>query len=274
MNTHIETRTHLTGRTLAVARSVWVVLAVFFIGAYLLTVPIGLSETPDFTSASQGVSNADFLAGLAHIGISPGGYIVYSQLAEVVVRFIYLLLGVFIFWRKSNDWMALLTSLLFIMFLGPFETLARLNPMWTVVGDISALVASIVLFLWFFIFPDGRFVPRWMRWLYLLLLGTQVWRIFQPDVYQQNFALLIPVIFGGILIAQVFRYRHAGVIQRQQIKWVVFGISAGTVPLLVFFLFYFAIFNSQPPVQRAIAVNFFGGLLWEFFLIISPNWQK
>jgi hypothetical protein len=59
-------------------------------------------------------------------------------------------------------------------------------------------------------------------------------------------------------------------VQRQQIKWVVFGISAGTVPLLVFFLFYFAIFNSQPPVQRAIAVNFFGGLLWEFFLIILP----
>ncbi|NTU63826.1 MAG: hypothetical protein HGB05_10600 [Chloroflexi bacterium] len=270
MNADVTSRTQLSGRSLVVARAVWIALAVFYIGAYLVTVPILLSETPDFASTTEGISHADFLAGLAQIGVSPGGYTVYQQWSEVVVTLVYLALGCFIFWRKSDDWMALLTSLLFIMFLGPFETLARLNPLWTVAGDMSALVTSMVFFLWFFIFPDGRFVPRWTRWIFGLLLAIQVWRIFQPDLYQQNFAMVAPLIFGGVLIAQIFRYRHADAVQRQQIKWVVFGISAGTIPMLVFFLFYFAIFNSQPPVQRAIAVNFFGGLLWEFFLIILP----
>ncbi len=252
------------------ARAAWVILAVFHVGAFLFTVPITISETPDYTSISQGITHEEYLTGLAQIGISPSGYIIFHQWQGVIVPFLFLALGLFIFWRKSDDGMAILTSLLFILFLGPLDTLARINPIWTVVSEISALVASVIVFLWFFIFPDGRFVPRWTRWIFFLLLAIQVWRIFQPDLYEQSFPLIAPLIFGGILMAQVFRYRHAGAAQRQQIKWVVYGIVVGTVPLLIFFVVYFAVLNSQPPLTRAIAVNFFGGLLWEFFLLVLP----
>jgi len=263
--------TQLHGRWLTLARAAWVVSAVFYIGAFLVSVPLKLTEIPDFTtSTAEGVTQAEFLNGLAQIGISPAGYIAFYQWSNILVGLIYLVLAVFIFWRKSNDGMAILTSLLFLQFWAPFETLARLNPIWTVVGDVSAIVSSTVFILWFFIFPDGHFVPRWMRWIYLLVLATQVWRIFQPDVYQRSFPFLIPFIFGGILIAQVFRYRHASAPQRQQTKWVVFGICAGAASLLVFALYYFAVLNSQPPLARAIGVNFWGNFLWMFFVLVLP----
>jgi len=268
MNAQPDPRLH--GFWLTLARVAWVALAAFYIGAYLVTVPIRLTETPQFVSPQSEITATQFLTGLAQLGISPEGYTRFQQLSSVFIVLPYLGLGVFIFWRKSKDWMAILTSLLFISFLGPFDTLARLNANWTVVGDASALLTSIVSFLWFFIFPDGRFVPRWTRWIFFLLLATQVWRVFQPDLYQRSFAYLAPIIFGGILIAQVYRYRHAGAVQRQQIKWVVYGIVMGTAPLLLFFLIYFAVLISQPPLTREIAVNFFGDLLWSFFLIIFP----
>ena len=271
MNDSKSVSTQLYGRWLTLARAAWAIIAVFYIGAFLVSVPLKLTEIPDFTtSTAEGVTQAEFLAGLAQLGISPTGYVAFQQWSSIFVGMIYLVLAVFIFWRKSNDGMAILTSLLFIMFWGPFETLAHLNPVWTVVGDVSAIVGSAVLLLWFFIFPDGHFEPRWMRWLYLALLATQVWRIFQPDVYQRSFPLLIPVIFGGILLSQVFRYRHASASQRQQIKWVVFGIGTGAASLLVFALYYFAVLNSQPPLARAIGVNFWGSFLWMFFVLILP----
>ncbi|TAH53711.1 MAG: hypothetical protein EYC68_02895 [Chloroflexota bacterium] len=204
MNDSKSVSTQLYGRWLTLARAAWAIIAVFYIGAFLVSVPLKLTEIPDFTtSTAEGVTQAEFLAGLAQLGISPTGYIAFQQWSSILVGMIYLVLAVFIFWRKSNDGMAILTSLLFIMFWGPFETLARLNPVWTVVGDVSAIVGSAVLLLWFFIFPDGHFEPRWMRWLYLALLATQVWRIFQPDVYQRSFPLLIPLNNQDIVCACV-----------------------------------------------------------------------
>ncbi len=103
--------TQVHGKTLTFARGAWVVLAVFYLGAYLFRVPLKLTETPQFTSMEAGITQAEFLNGLAQLGISPSGYTAYHQWSSVIGPLIYLALGLFIFWRKSNDWMAILTSL-------------------------------------------------------------------------------------------------------------------------------------------------------------------
>jgi hypothetical protein len=90
--------------------------------------------------------------------------------------------------------------------------------------------ASLVLFL--YLFPDGRFVPRWTRWLALVwIVGLMVPATFFYDPFLRLFGITLTsavagVGFGGTtLLAQVYRYRRASdSTQRQQIKWVFFGV--------------------------------------------------
>jgi len=166
--------------------------------------------------------------------------------------------------------MALLTSLFLITFLGPFDILTHLNSNWAPVGSFAGIATSLLIFLWFFLFPDGHFVPRVMRWIFLLFVATQVWRLFQTEQYEQRFALVGLFVFGSILVAQIYRYRHSSVAQRQQIKWVIYGIVVGLVPLLLFFVLFLAFLNASSPVSSTVALNFYGNFLWYFFLMVLP----
>jgi hypothetical protein len=93
--------------------------------------------------------------------------------------------------------------------------------------------------LYFYLFPNGRFVPRW---LVLLLPGWLLWGVAEylfPNSTLHStgwFSLLEGVAFaaglGTIVIAQMYRYRFVSTpTQRQQTKWVVFGM----IPALVGF---------------------------------------
>lgn len=255
---------------LTVARLAWLAVALIYGGGSIVTLPLRLSRVPEgFAPSSSGVSDTDFLAGLAQMGVSPDTYFALQKMFALL-PLVYIALALFLFWRRSDDWMAIFTSVLFLIFLGPFGEFARVDPRWTIVGDVSDILTTILTFLWFFIFPDGRFVPRGMRWVFALLLVTQVVRIFRPELYGGSFPIVGVIIFGGILVAQVFRYRHAGAGQRQQIKWVVYGIVVGAAPLVLFLTVYSIMLNGATSLGATVLFTFFGGFLWEFFLIALP----
>jgi hypothetical protein len=76
--------------------------------------------------------------------------------------------------------------------------------------------------LLFYLFPDGRFVPRWFRWLALLVVVIAVVGAFRPDLLGNNWYWLIEL--ASAIFAQIYRYwRVSNAAQRQQTKWVVFG---------------------------------------------------
>jgi hypothetical protein len=109
----------------------------------------------------------------------------------------------------------------------------------------------LVIFVWlvlFFVFPDGRFVPRWTRLLGVAaipaaVLLVDVPRLFLelPDasrgVFQPGLglvALVFAVFWGAGLYAQFHRYRHvSGPVQRQQTKWV--ALTLGLFSLVLMF---------------------------------------
>ena len=97
------------------------------------------------------------------------------------------------------------------------------------------------LFVFFFIFPDGRFVPRWSRWVVPLFFVMPVLFVLFPDSIlvepppRVNILLFLG-LWACAALAQVYRYRRvSGPVERQQTKWVVFGVTA-CVALLIGFL--------------------------------------
>jgi hypothetical protein len=112
-------------------------------------------------------------------------------------------------------------------------------------------MAYLTLLVLLLIFPDGKFVPRWTS--FTLVLPLLVLRI-EPF----ELAILAFVGYTGIVIyAQIYRYRRvSNPLQRQQTKWIVFGLMS-IVALMGVWLFATVTFPpAQPTVVRAYFVAF------------------
>jgi hypothetical protein len=234
--------TRLRGYRLVAARIVWVILAVLTLAFFLAALP--------FRFAHLHVICADIMCGgtqetaevadqLHSLGLTMRGYATYSVTVQVIFALVYFTIAVVIAWRKSDDRMALLVSLFLMTFALAFTdapgVLARTFPAYKWPVSIVAFTGEMSFPLCFYLFPDGRFVPRWTRWL---LVGWAIWGICtyfladMPIKSSDYFTMLEVLAFaaglGSIAIVQVYRYRYASSqVQRQQTKWVVFGMVAG-----------------------------------------------
>lgn len=125
-----------------------------------------------------------------------------------------------------------------------------------------ALASTVVLF---FLFPDGRAVPRWTRFAVGLtaIAGAAFFLSFvllpqAREALEAGVAdLLIIGFFAAALVAQVQRYRfHSTTVQRQQTKWVLFGL-AGTVLSYLVWVLTFLVFPFESGAAR-LNWNLFG----------------
>lgn len=128
-------------------------------------------------------------------------------------------------------------------------------------GVVLALELGQVLFFSFgFLFPDGRFVPRWTWVLAVAALVEQAAEKFYAGS-EDNWPLVWQVLpFFGLLIlaviAQIYRYQRVSTpVQRQQTKWVVFGVAVGFSGFLGLILLFVVLW---PDLQRSLVANWPG----------------
>jgi hypothetical protein len=190
---------------------------------------------------------------LQDAGLSVRTYALLNVVVHKVFQLVWLVVGALIYWRRSDDRMALLVSMFLVSF-GPVavdttdaEALLSSQPAWwlpvlgvNIVGNVSAV-------LFFLLFPSGRFAPRWTRWLAVafcafLVTDSLIENLF-PELYSRLPALEMVafLVFVGIVVSmvwsQIYSYRRfSSPVQRRQTKWVVFGTTlavAGTFPFQV-----------------------------------------
>jgi hypothetical protein len=142
--------------------------------------------------------------------------------------------------------MAVLVSLFLVTF-GPVtvdttdaEALISSQPAWLLPVSGVQIVGLVCSTLFFLLFPGGRFVPRWTRWLAVAFSAFLVSRDLFPDLYYRSPALewISFMAFLGIVVSVTwslaYRYRRiSSPEQRRQTRWVVFGTTlaiAGTFP--------------------------------------------
>lgn len=146
-------------------------------------------------------------------------------------------------WKKWSDGVALLVSLtIVVVLLGaslPIVTLFETNGwLYTPLAAWFMLVLGLLL-TFFFLFPNGRFVPHQTRWLLLLFAGWTLLGLLNSGFYPWQWTPLAYTLFyvalvGIGVLAQSYRYRASATIEdRQQIRWVLFGTIAAVLGLFV-----------------------------------------
>ena len=238
---------NLSGRRLLFARAVWIAVV-------LPTVLIFVASVPDHFAALHEVCPAEpCVAGqlapgdmrvLGGLGISIDAYTAYVLALDLVVALGFCTVGAAIFWRKSWERGALFASFALMIFgltwPDTFDS-ALYHPVWGPLAGFLTQLGLASLFVFFFIFPDGKFVPRWSRWVVPLIYVMPILNVLIPgsSLVEPPLPLNI-LLFLGLwalcALAQAYRYRRvSGPVERQQTKWVVFGMTA-CVALLVGFL--------------------------------------
>ncbi len=290
---------HLRGRRLLLARAAWLVLALLtlaFVMTGLTASFAGLKTVCSTNVCRTGALTVANLQELELLGFSADFFATYVGALVLAFALTSIAAGAIVVWRKSDDGMALFVASVLVTFasVGFLISLGRAAAMslaghwpWNVVlfmGNIS----PVLLFL---VFPDGRFVPRWTRWLgvAVLLIGI-IFHFFPASppsrwVSSPLAAVVSLSIVGGAVASQIYRYRHVSTtVERQQTKWVVWGIALAMVgvqsiqlglPLLnhphvlVVMLAYTLLYLSMSLIPLSIGVAVLRYRLWDVDPLIN-----
>lgn len=282
-----EPQHSLHGRARSIVRAVWVALAALTVTVFIVSIP-----------AYLGVLDA-------HVEF----YFRYGIAFDIVQVAVFCLAATVIFWLKSNDRMAVFVSTALLMFgvaiipwLNVLET-SQSGWRWPALL-VRGLGLGLTLIV-FYTFPDGRSVPRWTRplgfiwvgWLLAWLFFPTPTTMFDPDnlpLYLRLLTFLIPsdddalltmvegvrmfslyVVllcwFGSGVFAQIYRYTRVSTpLQRQQTKWVVFGLTASFVGYFGFQLLQIVVPAFHQPGTATLLYHLIGKPISLLLMLLMP----
>jgi len=161
---------------------------------------------------------------------------------EVAFVLTFTVISLAIAWRNKPDWSSLFFSTVFICYaVWVTQTLDALvlPSALQVIANLTQAAGVLLAVMFFLLFPDGHFVPRWARFsalawaIYCLAWGLFLSaRLSLIDPFEASFpAFLILLLLGwGLgLVAQAVRYRRADLRQRVMTKWVVLIVAGACV---------------------------------------------
>jgi hypothetical protein len=277
-----ESDTRLSGSRLIVARVVWLALVVPSLGLFVISLPVYYQQLQracidPLTCGVYGALTAKALQTLPALGFSASGYAAFYVIFWTIIPAIWCAVGLLIFWRRSDDWFALLAAFFLVMFNitysgNPAYALAIVYPALDVPTRLVSVLGQVSVIFFSLLFPNGRLVPRWMGLVMLLAVIQTAASVLPPtSLFSENqwpvwFDTLVSlVVYGATIFSQVYRYRRVSTpVQRQQTKWVVLGLSMVLTGFMVFTLLFTVFFPqfNQPNTLYSLLPNFAYPLLF------------
>lgn len=232
---HDSQEHRLHGYRLVLARAGWLVIVGPALVVFLVCLPGYFAALHHLPAPGVGGFTGQLPVGdrqqLAVWGLSLDFYAVGMLAVSLLFQLSYAVAGGLLFWRKSADLAALVAS--FALMLFPFGyaalTLQALPPAWGWLRPTLMALGNISIMLCAYTFPDGRLVPGITRPLALVVIGYWTIAVLPARVFALS-TLLDNVLFFGLilstLLVQLYRYRYVSTSrQRQQTRWVLFGIA-------------------------------------------------
>jgi class 3 adenylate cyclase len=217
-------RQELRGPVLVLARGLGLVFAVLALVMYARWLPRWLDLG---------------LAVARHAARLPGGSSFYPEIAiaaavaAIVAALAWGVLAGFVFWRRSRDLFGTFIAAGFlsmgIMFTDIDVIVAMMrSDSWAPWSLAVILLVNAFSLLWVFVFPDGRFVPRWTIVLAAIWFAWSIGRIFGTSLDQKKLGApgiaLNALLVSSAIASAAYRYwRRSDAVQRQQLKWALLG---------------------------------------------------
>ena len=286
---------HLRGRWLVLARLLWCVIAGLVLGIVIASIPtyfaylhvLTTSVAPRGTQLTPGGARE-----LHALGLSIDFYAIFTIVINMLFVSGFWLVGAVLFWRKADAPLALFASFALVAFpiaFIPFQA-TTLPSAWWLPVQLVGFLAGTSLSIFFYLFPSGRFVPHWPRWLIIGWVIYEGFERFFPSSFERIPAhnALFFALLGSIVAVQIYRYRRVSTpLERQQTKWVVFGSTVGILGLiaavsvsslfpvffqpgtLAYFVFYPVLLLSPLCIPISIGIAILRSRLWDIDVLIN-----
>ena len=282
-----QTSTRLTGRRLAYARLVWAALL-------LLDLSLMIVGFPEYTRGMLSLRASSFNsfldpmwtleslnAALSALHLSPTFLLVFSLASGALKMLVFWGVGLLIFWRKSDTWLGLFASYVLIgiglaIFGSDKIALAMIPMPWRFFVDLAAVLVWPALFIFLILFPDGRFVPRWTRflplaWISITFIQEYATIFHNPQASAISLFLLFPLAIISVA-SQVYRYlRASGPVERQQTKWFMYAVIMYIgMALIIQYLVFQPLLQFLGPGPQALLLNLAYGIIFLAIFLTLP----
>ena len=227
----------------------WAALCLFSTGILVFSLPTYytyLRTICTSVSCPNGELTSAQAQALHESGISLSTYAAGFVLLTATFGACWLIISVLLVWRGSRNWMTIFAAITLVTFgLVRFPdaptALAASHPGWWLPVEAMRFFGSACLSLFCYIFPDGRFMPRWTALAAFLWIIPQVGEFFWPTLPfspEQYPPLLQAAGFLGfvlsVVVAQTYRFRQVSTpTERQQTKWVILGLGTALTGFLL-----------------------------------------
>lgn len=252
---HAPFSTELYGRRLAGARLAW--LLVFCLATAVLIAGLWVSYADAVFSSLPEIAG-DIDIALYRVFINnqflSGRFFLFIALCQTAA---FMGVGLLLFARRSNEWLTILTSAMLMAtgvgFAPNTFFLPIVRPAWWLPVTVLQIILFALLVVFLFLFPDGRFAPRWGRRIALIWVIYALSWLALPELNPHQTSSPIALLFFILVVmigtaAQVYRYqRVSGVIERQQSKWVLAGFM--TTNLCFFLLVSLSVLGITPRLE-------------------------
>ena len=268
-------------------RLLWIAVTLLTLGLVLAGIPLRL----------EGLLEAVDERSLLELNFSEEGYGRYLIGLDLLVIFTHVIIAGLLFWRRSDDWMALLLAFALVangalLPLSLTYSFVGLEPTLQVAVDTVTAIGLLASVSLLYLFPTGFFVPYWSRWITFLwgiMIPIAIFFPTSPFSFT-GWPILIQVLvllaFTGIgVYAQSYRYKNvSNPVERQQTKWGIFGLSAAVVGPFAYFLPFVILPSLSGPeipniLYQRVGASFFayslffrlsGSAIFSFLLLLFP----
>lgn len=153
-----------------------------------------------------------------------------------VFGLVFIFAGLLLLWKKTSDPIGLLGSLMLVSLGGTFTpimgALKLVHPFLLYLVHTLEATGMAAFILFFFLFPNGQFTPKWSKYLCYVLITLRIPGMIFPNSnlslqYVSNwlFGSWFIIWIGSLMFVQIYRYKFVLTpLEKQQAKWVVYGV--------------------------------------------------